>query len=61
MKKKSVIILGSVVVVCGLFSSLFVDWPVDFSSASGRLGLQGDCCGIPGGDADPRPPVRYAG
>ena len=34
MSKKSVIILGSVVVVCGLFSSLFVDWPVDFSSAS---------------------------
>ena len=37
MSKKSVIILGSVVVVCGLFSSLFVDWPVDFSSASGDI------------------------
>ena len=37
MKKKTVIILGSVVVVCGAFSSLFVDWPVDFSSASGDI------------------------
>ena len=37
MSKKNVIILGSVVVVCGLFSSLFVDWPVDFSSASGDI------------------------
>jgi hypothetical protein len=37
MKKKTVIILGSVVVVCGLFSSLFVDWPVDFSGASGDI------------------------
>ena len=37
MSKKSVIILGSVVVVCGAFSSLFVDWPVDFSSASGDI------------------------
>ena len=37
MSKKSVIILGSVVVVCGLFGSLFVDWPVDFSSASGDI------------------------
>ena len=37
MKKKSVIILGSVVVVCGLFSSLFVDWPVDFSDAGGDI------------------------
>ena len=37
MSKKSVIILGSVVVVCGLFSSLFVDWPVDFSEASGDI------------------------
>ena len=37
MKKKSVIILGSVVVVCGLFSSLFIDWPVDFSDASGDI------------------------
>ncbi len=37
MKKKTVIILGSVVVVCGLFSSLFVDWPVDFSEASGDI------------------------
>ena len=37
MSKKSVIILGSVVVVCGLFSSLFIDWPVDFSNASGDI------------------------
>ena len=37
MKKKTVIILGSVVVVCGAFSSLFVDWPVDFSGASGDI------------------------
>ena len=37
MKKKTVIILGSVVVVCGVFSSLFVDWPVDFSGASGDI------------------------
>ena len=37
MKKKTLIILGSVVVVCGLFSSLFVDWPVDFSEASGDI------------------------
>ena len=37
MKKKTVIILGSVVVVCGLFSSLFVDWPVDFSEAGGDI------------------------
>jgi hypothetical protein len=37
MSKKNVIILGSVVVVCGLFGSLFVDWPVDFSSASGDI------------------------
>ena len=37
MSKKSVIILGSVVVVCGLFSSLFVDWPVDFSDAGGDI------------------------
>ena len=37
MSKKSVIILGSVVVVCGLFSSLFVDWPIDFSDASGDI------------------------
>ena len=37
MSKKSVIILGSVVVVGGLFSSLFVDWPVDFSEASGDI------------------------
>ena len=39
MKKKNVIILGSVIGICGLglFSSLFVDWPVDFSSASGDI------------------------
>ena len=37
MSKKNVIILGSVVVVCGLFGSLFVDWPVDFSAASGDI------------------------
>ena len=39
MKKKNVIILGSVIGICGLglFSSLFVDWPVDFSGASGDV------------------------
>ena len=39
MKKKNVIILGSVIGICGLglFSSLFVDWPVDFSDASGDI------------------------
>ena len=37
MSKKSVIILGSVVVVCGLFGSLFVYWPVDFSAAGGDI------------------------
>ena len=38
MKKKTVIILCSMAAVFGLFSSLFVDWPVDFSSASGDIG-----------------------
>ena len=39
MKKKNVIILGSVIGICGLglFSSLFVDWPVDFSDAGGDI------------------------
>ena len=37
MKKKTVIILCSMAAVFGLFSSLFVDWPVDFSSASGDI------------------------
>ena len=38
MKKKTVIILCSMAAVFGLFSSLFVDWPVDFSFASGDIG-----------------------
>ena len=38
MKKKTVIILCSMAAVFGLFSSLFVDWPVDFSEASGDIG-----------------------
>ena len=39
MSKKGKIILGSVVAVCcfGCFSSLFIDWPVDFSDASGDI------------------------
>jgi len=37
MKKKTVIILCSMAAVFGLFSSLFVDWPVDFSFASGDI------------------------
>ena len=38
MKKKTVIILCSMAAVFGLFSSLFVDWPVDFSFAAGDIG-----------------------
>ena len=39
MKKKSIIILCSVVAICaiGLISSLYVDWPVDFSKADGDI------------------------
>ena len=39
MKKKSVIILGSVVAICGLglVASHFMDWPVDSSDASGDI------------------------
>ena len=39
MSKKGKIILGSVVAVCcfGCFSSLFIDWPVDFSDADGDI------------------------
>ena len=37
MKKKTVIILCSMAAVFGLFSSLFVDWPVDFSDAGGDI------------------------
>ena len=38
MKKKTVIILCSMAAVFGLFSSLFIDWPVDFSFAAGDIG-----------------------
>ena len=38
MKKKTVIILCSMAAVFGLFSSLFIDWPVDFSIAAGDIG-----------------------
>ena len=39
MKKRNFIILGSVgaLLAFGWFSSLFVDWPIDFSSASGDI------------------------
>ncbi len=39
MKKKSIIILCSVVAICaiGLISSFFVDWPVDFHQAEGDI------------------------
>ncbi len=39
MKKRNFIILGSVVALLafGWFSTLFVDWPIDFSSASGDI------------------------
>ena len=39
MKKKGIIILCSVVAICaiGLISSLYVDWPVDFSKADGDI------------------------
>ena len=39
MKKKSIIILCSAVAICaiGLISSLYVDWPVDFSKADGDI------------------------
>ena len=39
MKKKSIIILSSVVAICGLgwVSSHVIDWPVDLSDASGDI------------------------
>ena len=39
MKKKSVIILGSVVAICGLglVASHFIDWPIDSNDASGDI------------------------
>ena len=39
MSKKSVIILSSVVAICGLgvVSSYFIDWPVDVNDASGDI------------------------
>ena len=38
--KKGIIILSSVVAVCaaGLILSHFIDWPVDYSEASGNIG-----------------------
>ena len=40
MKKKSIIILCSVVVICviGLITSYYVDWPVDHNEADGDIG-----------------------
>ena len=40
MKKKSIIILCSVVAICaiGLITSHYVDWPVDFNEADGDIG-----------------------
>ena len=39
MKKKSIIILSSLVAVCalGLIASLFIDWPIDFNDTSGDI------------------------
>ncbi len=40
MKKKSIIILCSVVAICaiGLVTSQFIDWPIDFHEADGDIG-----------------------
>ena len=39
MKKKSIIILCSLVVICaiGLVASIYIDWPVDFSKSDGDI------------------------